>query len=266
MKGKMVVLTLVIIGLALALFGAINRTNIFTEDNGDIALKDIKINDTINSSKLLKTPELVMFIAEKDRKSIALSTLKEAKSISEIIPNYPSSWISGYKSVEIIVSGLSGSNTAVGTDDIITPEQKIVLNEAVVSSNIELNVKYQNENSVTNQVEDRIMNVTLVVIPHKQAEFIDGYDKLISKINEESSAFIDYETFEGLTFSFLVNEDGAVTETKILESSGDLELDRKFTNMINALPNWNPASNKLGQPVVQRFQFDVFSSLSEKGC
>ena len=54
---------------------------------------------------------------------------------------------------------------------------------------------------------------------------------------------------------FTINENGAVENAKIFESSGDAKTDELLLRLINNMPKWKPAKDIMGNPVKQDFEF-----------
>lgn len=266
MKGKVLIALFIPIIAGVGVIGSIKIS-------GNSSFNNTSLSDTKNSEfkrldidKFQQEPRLVMFVGEGDKRTVCLSDLRMAESISEVIPNYPSSWINDYNSVEISLTDDTSLPPSKGRRAELTSGQKALLTKAKISSHIRLVVNYQTANTVNNKIENRSMNVNLLIMPDQQAEFDGGFDSLMVHLNRMTKTFINYKTVEELTFSFLVDKEGVITNTKIMESSGDEEVDHKFKQAINSLPAWVPAKNKSGESVSQRFEYRVFSSLSSKGC
>lgn len=123
--------------------------------------------------------ELNFSVKGKENHSVTKEKLKNSKMLGDIIDYYPENWVDNYESVEIS-SVINGKlEKADGTNNVLNREQKRILQSALLASNINISVKYKSKNSVTGILEASQMNVTITVIPEKEAEFKSGYNNLI---------------------------------------------------------------------------------------
>ncbi|PCJ00680.1 MAG: hypothetical protein COB15_02590 [Flavobacteriales bacterium] len=187
---------------------------------------------------------------------ITQQKLNNAETISDVIENYPSSWIKDYNSVVISTTYKGEDIIATGPDATLTKEQK---NLFKIASNILINVHYQKENYNDN-VQNRQMNVSLIVTPEYQAEFIGGYDKMITYLRENSLDKLQFKDFTYLpqpSISFVINEKGEVDSVELDNSSKDEEIDKILVKLIKTMPKWKPAKNSKGDYIKQKFVFDI---------
>lgn len=134
-----------------------------------------------------------------------------------------------------------------------------------LGSEIEVKVKYNSSNSVTEQMEQRKIKVLMTVVPETEAEYIGGYLNLkkylkISLI-DKVVVHTPVENQKGKV-SFIVNESGDIIDSEISHSSGNEDTDRLLLEIIDNIPKWNPAKNGFGMPVKQKFEF----SMGVGGC
>ena len=193
------------------------------------------------------------------------AVLDNATTMSDISPGYPSSWIKDYNSTEITTTGNGQVMKAAGTNEILTEEQRNIIQIADLGSDIVVNISYQYENSATLKMDTRHMNFKMTVVPEKEAEYSAGYDQLIKylednaihKITEKSS-----QPFPSMIVRFTVNEKGDIDNAFISQSSNDPEIDKIFLKAIHKMPKWKPAENAQGIKVKQDFEF----SIGNGGC
>ena len=187
--------------------------------------------------------------------------LIDAKLISDVIENYPSSWIQDYNSVTIsgIVNGEDIESS--GEDATLTKEQKEILTQA---PEVFISVQYQKKN-YNDQIQNRTMNVSLVVIPETSAEFNGGYEQLIKYLRDNSQNEIVAKNFRYLpqpSINFIINEEGYPENVVLKTTSKDDEIDELLIEVIKKMPKWNPGINQKGQVVKQKFTLD----LGKDGC
>jgi len=194
-------------------------------------------------------------------RAIAEEKLRNAQTISDVIENYPSNWITAYNSVTVATTVNGKTIEAIGPDDKLTIEQKEILKTA---SNILLIVQYQKENN-KNEIQNRQMNVALIVTPVIEAEYVGGYENMISYLKTNSLKRINDKNFSHLpqpSISFVINENGIVENVKLEATSWDEEIDQLLVELVQNMPKWSPAVNKEGKTIEQEFILNV----GQNGC
>jgi hypothetical protein len=186
--------------------------------------------------------------------------LSDAKSISDIIDNYPAKWISNYISVEILTSYQGKVAKAAGVNDKLNSEQKNILNAVGLAHDVVIDVKYIYRDPVTKHVENNKMHISMTVVPETEAEYVGGYKKMIVNLKEKSKRVIPEKVakeFNAVKIKFTVNELGEITDAKVLDTSGDLKTDGILLDAVMTMPKWIPAKNITGVNVKQDFVLTV---------
>lgn len=188
--------------------------------------------------------------------------LSEANSLNDLIPYYPTNWITEYISVEIAAFCNGKAMSAIGTNNILSTEQKTILSTIDLASDLVINVKYTYKNPYTDIIENNRMNLVMTVVPEREAEYKDGRQQMIDYLKENTFGKISESMVkqEGIIL-FTVNEEGGIVNSKILITSGNSETDKLLLEAINNMPKWKPAEN-LGIKVKQDFVFSV----GNRGC
>ena len=192
--------------------------------------------------------------------------LESAASLRDFIPYYPDHWITEYVSSELSASTDGRTQKGVSANDLLTKEQKAILKTAVVGTDLAVCVNYKIKNSATSQMEDKVMKLTVTVMPETEAMYAGGYPKMsrylcdhaITKINKSVA-----EILEHATVRFTVNEAGEIVQAKMTATSGDPETDQLLMDAISNMPRWKPAESK-GVKVKQEFVFNVYAA--GNGC
>lgn len=213
-----------------------------------------------NSNLMVANPDLMYLVKRKGTKAITELELKKATIISDLVPYYPSNWISNYRSVEISSSGKGVEKMASSANDILSAEQKSLLNSATNGNVIAIKVKHIIKNDITLEMENREMKIVFSVVPDIEAEYIGGYDQMINYLQEISKDKISVKYFDGIqqaTVIFTVNEKGKTEQVSLSTSTGNAEVDTFLIELIGDMPNWKPAKNINGSPVKQEFEFVV---------
>lgn len=185
--------------------------------------------------------------------------LYEAKTLSDINPGYPSSWVSGYISVEITTTDNSETQKAVGTTYELNNDQINLLKKADIGSNITVDVIYNPKHS-GNTADVKEVHFTYAVIPHTEASYPDGERLLRQYLRENTVDKIPKSLYPELgiaTVIFNINEVGNITDIQMIESSGDEKTDKLLLQAVHKMPQWNPAKNLNGEKVKQAFEFSV---------
>ena len=200
-------------------------------------------------------------------RSVTMEKLNEAKLISDFIIGYPVNWIDEYVSVDILATCNGKFMKAISPNITLNAEQKNILNTVDLGTGIIINVKYKSRNIENNIIENKIMNVSMMVIPEVEAEYVGGEQQLKKYLRESVISKISETTYKLLQDSiaiviFTVNEEGEIINGKISKTSGDLKTDKLLLEAIYKMPKWKPAKNSKGKKVKQEFEFSVGNS----GC
>ena len=111
------------------------------------------------------------------------------------------------------------------------------------------------------------MNVILTVVPEKEAEFKGEYEVLIqylSKNSRKEISALNPNLPQPAFIQFTVNEYGNISDIDLKKSSGYPQIDKAMFEIINNMPEWNPAENAKGEKVSQNFELALASSVD--GC
>jgi len=195
---------------------------------------------------------------------IKKEVLVKAKSMSEIIPYYPSSWIKSYVSVEVSGTVDNKLMTATSLNDTMSLEQLNILNAVDFGTDIVINIKYKAENNINNSTYFESMHYSTTVVPEIEAEYPGGNQQMTNylkenAINKISEAILKKE----ITVRFTVKEGGEIINAQITKSSGDFKADQLLLDSINQMAKWRPAENSKGIKVKQEFEFSVGGN---QGC
>ena len=200
--------------------------------------------------------------------------LNEAKLMFDIIPNFPQNYYSkliDYVSVEISACNGGKTLTAISKNEVLTPEQKNILNNTDFGTDINVNIKFSYKNPANDAYGGggrikEIKPLGVTVVPETEAEFSGGnnsavqYFRNILITNNSDSATIQKINFT--TLNITVNEEGEISNAKIFRSSGDAKIDNLFLEAARNMPRWKPAKDAKGTKVKQDFKI----SLKNTGC
>ncbi len=204
--------------------------------------------------------ELTYQVYGKNERPVTREKLTHAKTVGDIIDYYPTNWIEKYESVEIS-SFIDGKEyKAVSNNQLLSAEQKSLLQSVDIANDLNITVKYKAKNDVSGNIEVNQMHVTMTVIPEKEAEFKGGYDEMIQYIKENSNvntSGISPGLLQKSFIQFTVTENGKIADVDLKKTSGYPEIDKKMFELIQDMPQWTPAENSKGEKVNQNFEFTL---------
>ena len=191
--------------------------------------------------------------------SITKEKLNEARTLIDLDSDYKSSWIRTYISVEISVSHKGKVKKAVSKNDMLSQEQKSILDMADLGTEISVIVRYIPENNLTHNDIQKI-DFEIVVNPKNEAKYLGGAKQLNQYLEEKAIGNIPDATFKGYDLAavkFAITEEGQVVDASIFWSSKNKKVDELLLETICNMPNWKPAEYANGTKVKQEFVLTV---------
>lgn len=195
--------------------------------------------------------------------------LAEAKEMTDLIPNYPKTYFGNmvnYVSVEISGTCDGKVLTSVSANEILTSEQKNILNTADFGTEINLKIKFSYKDPANDVygAGGRIKELTplaITVMPNKEAEYPGGNNTIIAYLKEnvmkQTSDTGALKKIMAAIVNFTVDEEGKIIGAKIVRSSQDSKIDELLLEATNKMPKWSPAQNAKGVKVKQVFSVPV---------
>lgn len=196
---------------------------------------------------------------------VVKEVLSDAKYISDVVPGYPSNWITSYISVEIIAKCNGKTVTAKSANEVLSAEQKNILKTVDLATNLIVLVNYKHTDETTHMTETKKMNVSMSVAPDVEAQFVGGNKLLANYLKDKISAKVSEATLKQLhaaKIKFTISENGAVTNPKLISSTKDAKIDAVLLEVISTMPKWLPAQDFKGTGIQQDFEF----SMGVPGC
>jgi TonB family protein len=192
-------------------------------------------------------------------KTIQKQNLHDLKSISDISPGFPSSWISSYQSVEISVIKDDVVFNAIGQNEELSTDQIAILENAEIGDKVTINVhyfpKYSDEPNALKNI-----NLTYTIIPVIEAAYPGGSSSLNAYFKErtiEKISDIEVSEPQFAKVKFTVDQEGLITEIMISKSSGINKLDELLIDVIANMPKWHPAENSAKEKIKREFELIV---------
>lgn len=194
------------------------------------------------------------------KRSILKEKISSAKTMSDLNPGYPSSWINRHLSADLEVTCNGKTLKASSPNDTLTTEQKSLLARADLGTDILINVKYNPRNSLYDEKVVREIEFAYTVTPPIEAKYPKGEEELKQYLKERSVDKIPkdvYDQLENATVTFTINKYGQVTNAHVTEPSNVENIDELMLKVICNMPDWIPAENSKGEKVEQEFRFSL---------
>lgn len=254
--------TILLIGIILASIGTSNFGLKETAKKCSAQDPNSKISWTtamqgyLTNSSMRINEDLYFFIGQTNWRTIKTNQLKNATLISDIIDNYPHSWITNYHGV--IIS--SDEKTALGKNFQLTGEQKKLLSNLTANKALKIEINYDFKNSVTNKLEKNSMVINMIVEPEVAAQQTENYEALIKKTKQ---SFIEQMNALGITWMngasvhFIINKAGKPEQIQVKTSTGNHKIDNVLVDLVKGLPGWEPAKDINNNPTEQAAVFSV---------
>ncbi len=187
--------------------------------------------------------------------SITKEKLTTAQTLIDLDENYKSSWIREYILVEVFTSHKGRIRKAVSKNEILSQEQKDIMNVADVGTDISVKVQYIPNNTLShNDIKE--INFTFIVNPENEAKYTGGQEQLNQYLEENAIDKIPYDSFNELDLAavkFAINQKGQVIDAHVLETSKNEETDELLLKVISNMSDWKPAEYSNGTRVKQEF-------------
>jgi hypothetical protein len=191
--------------------------------------------------------------------SVTKEKLHEALTLNDMNPYYQSSWVKEYISVVVSASDKGRIRNVNGKNDILSQEQKDLMNKADRGTDIEVKVQYMPQNTLS-QNDAKEINFTFTVEPESEASYPGGPQQLDQYIQKHAIDKISETGFRPTDFSavkFTVNEDGHITDAHVFWKSENAKAEELLLMAISNMPRWKPAEYAGGVKVKQEFVLTV---------
>ena len=202
--------------------------------------------------------------------SISKEKIKELSSINEFRSevngqnlSYNPDWVKRFISVEISAAVRGENKTATSKSDIITQEQKDIINAVDAGNKLFIKIDYIPENTLQKN-DPKELRFAVFVNPDKSAEFPGGQKALYAYLKEKAitnipaSSFVDYDM---ASVRFTISEEGEVTQVHSFGQEYGAFKNERIINLLSEtiqnMPCWSPAEYADGTKVSQDFVLNV---------
>ncbi len=191
--------------------------------------------------------------------SLTKQKLVEAKTLSDLNKHFKPTWVRRYQSVAISVNHEGITKTARSIDHMLTQDQKQLMAEADVATDIHVEVDYIPENTLQ-QNDLRKFDFSFLVNPDQPATYPRGYEALKAYLRESAIDKIPAGIIEGYQLAaikFTVDESGQIINPHVFWSAENEEVDTALLHAVKNMTSWIPAQYSNGHKVAQDFAFSV---------
>jgi TonB family protein len=191
--------------------------------------------------------------------SMTRETLKKAHVLLDLNKYYKPSWVKEYISVEILATYKGNQKKAVSKNNILSQEQKEIMNMADVGTEILVNIHYVPDNTLKNN-DIKETGFSFIVNPDIEAKYSNKEQELKEYLKDNAINKITEGSFNSSSLAavkFTINEKGQVVDAQVLETSKDEGIDQLLLAAIREMSNWTPAEYSNGTKVKQEFVLTV---------
>ena len=189
--------------------------------------------------------------------TVSQSTIVTAKTVVDINPTFPSSWIKAYKSVSVTTVSEDGTTmSASGQGVTLNEAQKSLLAAASIGDDIRIQVSYTPTGEVV--VEDREIDFTVTVCPAVFAKYAEGDEALEAYLAKSLDHLSTSSSSLGTaTVLFTVATDGDIENIALELVSANMQLNQLLLSTVQEMHAWEPAKTATGKVVAQRFMLSA---------
>ncbi len=227
----------------------------------------------INKTKLNEARSVYEIMPEFSRYFI-LPYNEHAEFDRQVVPLYPQAYYYPgenynylFSDISVEISVISGGKlmTSAGKGEVLSPEQKHILNLADLGTDIRMKIKFKYRNpanrksSAVNDIKEGEYSVT--VIPQTEAQYPGGFRQFTEYLTQNVFNRIPgpqaSEKISQAVLRFTVDEEGLIVDARIAKTSTDPGIDELLLDATNKMPKWVPAQNSKGVKVKQEFSIPL---------
>ena len=197
--------------------------------------------------------KVLPFVSIQENKLAGINTLQDLDK------RYPSSWFKEYFSVEISAFKNGTKTKASGNSEVLTQEQKELIQSADRNRDIAVNITYLPNNSLKNNTAKQY-DFEVAVMPVKNASYAEGAEQLTQYLRNNCIVNIEAGSFTGFDLTaikFTITEQGHIRDIKVAMPSKDAKIDEMLVAAISKMPTWKTAEFSNGLKVKQDFVLTI---------
>lgn len=188
---------------------------------------------------------------------VSQSTIVTAKTVLNVNPEFPSSWIKKYKSLSVTTVSEDGTTmSASGQGAMLNGAQKSLLERAAIGDDFQFRAIYTPTGEEV--LADREIDFTVTVCPAVFARYAEGDEALEAYLAKSLEQLGTSSTALGTaTVLFTVTADGDIADIVLENASANMQLNQLLLKTIQQMPAWTPAKTAEDTVVAQRFRLSA---------
>lgn len=223
-------------------------------------------NDTVQSSHcagpVIAAPEddIIYKVDQRFINSISMEEVRNAKSISDLVPGRMPNMAKEYFKME--VSSWPLDRLEDSEDTVLTAAQLDLLSKATYGSNLRVEAFYLRKDEETGELVHRVgdyLNYMLTVMPEHRAVYMDGQDALVKYLRDNSkkeTKEVNPNWVKPCKILFTVTKQGTIEDVELEYTSGYPDVDEHLLKLVREIPGkWIAATDKNGEKVDQGLCF-----------
>lgn len=223
-----------------------------------VGKSETKVAVSVDDSTTKLQTGLYYFVHNRNDKTVGKSTLENAIKMEDLIKYYPNNWIVDYESVTVYTTSHGKQQNAESKNGVLTSKQKELLSTADMFTDVVLQVRHKEENSITKELVDSEIIYKMKVSPDTEATYPDGAYGLEKYLRESTQDEVEKLSakigFIALVY-FTIDEEGNVVDVKVSESLEYKGIEDVLLQVVSDMPTWKPAKDGQGNPVKQTFEY-----------
>ncbi len=261
MKQRFLIYSTVLIVLSMAILSLVKWDPSATEaveTSNELLAFDTQIQYDVKEKVY---PDFFYDVDSRFMMTISKEALQKARSIRDFLPKDITEPVVSYKSVSVVVFE-NNRQTAIhetGNNEALTAAQIKLLRSFDYSTNFLIRADFLEKNPENGELKDNYFSPHMTIVPEKQAAYINGKDAFIEYLKEnskEKTIIVEEKKLQPGKVYFTVTKKGAISDVRLLTTSGYPSIDTKMIELItNAPGKWEPAENSKGEKVEQKLVF-----------
>ncbi len=160
-------------------------------------------------------------------------------------------------SSEITVISNQKSSSMQNTSLLLSPQQKLLLSNADLNSDINIKIKFKIKKQPYDSPEFvskiKTGEINIAVIPDQEAEFPGGYKQATAYLTNNFINPVGAKNAAAINAKFTINEVGQIVNVQLMYQAKDNKINLLILDVLKKMPKWKPAMILNGTRVSQDF-------------
>ena len=182
--------------------------------------------------------------------------LREPRTLGDLIPYFPDSWVESWKHTRITLSNGPAQSGADGRTEQLSSAQRELLSRARIGDHMTIEAVGYRANPITGKQEEQVMRSEYTILPASSAQPKVQMAKWLQSLQLETARRLSVpveQLPDGASVIFKIDAAGKVSDLRMTASSGNTRADRVILDLIREMGLWQPAHNGNGERHAQEF-------------